>query len=83
MRIWVQLWRPVRTGNEYWRRSVYLDPVERDIVIPFSELLPADARTPRTVPLATIISVQFVVDGVHTPIGESSQFWIGNVRYQR
>ena len=83
MRIWVQFWRPVPTGNEYWRRSVYLDPVERDIVIPYSELVPSNATTPRVVPLTAIVSVQFVVDGVHTPLGESGQFWIGNVRYQR
>ena len=31
MRIWVQLWRPTPTGNQYWRRSVYLDPADREI----------------------------------------------------
>jgi hypothetical protein len=82
-RIWVQLWRPVPTGNEYWRRSIYLDPVERDVVIPFAEMQPATPHMPATVPLSTIVTVQFVFDQLHTPIGSSGEIWIGDVRYQR
>lgn len=82
-RIWLQLWRPVPTGNEYWRRSVYLDPVERDIVVPFSELRPSEPGMPSTVPLSTIVTVQWVFDQLHTPIGLSGRIWIGDVRYQR
>jgi len=83
MRIWVQFWRPVPTGNEYWRRSVYLDPVERDIVIPFAEMLPSAPGTARAAPLSTIVSIMFVVDSVHTPLGAKGQLWIGDIRYQR
>jgi hypothetical protein len=83
MRIWVQFWRPVPTGNQYWRRSVYLDTVEREIVIPFSEMLPSSTSAPRAVPLNSIVTMQFVVDSVHTPLGQSGRFWIGDIRYQR
>jgi hypothetical protein len=82
-RIWVQLWRQVPTGNEYWRRSVYLDPVERDIVIPLAEMRPAESGTPAIAPLSTIATVVFLVDQLHTPIGTSGQIWLGDVRYQR
>jgi hypothetical protein len=59
-RIWVQFWRPVPAGNQYWRRSVYLDPLEREIVVPFAEMRPAEPGTPARVPLPTIVTVPFV-----------------------
>ena len=57
--------------------------VEREIVIPFSEMLPSSTSAPRAVPLNSIVTMQFVVDSVHTPLGQSGRFWIGDIRYQR
>ena len=83
MRIWVQLWTTVPEGNQYWRRSVYLDETLRDISIPFEEMLPTPAAAPRAVPLSRIISIMFVIDTVHTPLGTTGNVWIDDVRYQR
>jgi hypothetical protein len=82
MRIWFQLWMPVPTGNNYWRRSIYLDENVRDIAVPLAELIPVGSSPERT-PLGDIQSLMFVVDEVHTPLGQSGTFWIGNVRYAR
>ena len=83
MRAWVQLWTTVPTGNQYWRRSVYLDETSRDISVPFEEMLPSPAGAPRQVPLRRIISLMFAVDTVHTPLGTTGDIWIDDVRYQR
>jgi hypothetical protein len=83
MRIWVQLWMPVPTGNRYWRRSVYLDSTIREITIPFDELTPVGEADPGGPPLAGIESIMFVVDQVHTPIGTGGQIWIDNLAYGR
>jgi hypothetical protein len=83
MRIWVQIWTAVAAGNQYWRRSVYLDETMREISIPFAEMLPANRSAPRRAPLAGILSMMFVVDGVHTPPGVAGRLWIDDVRYQR
>lgn len=83
MRAWVQLWTTVPEGNQYWRRSVYLDETVRDISIPFEEMLPSPAQAPRLVPLDRILTIMFVVDTVHTPIETTGDISIDSVRYQR
>jgi hypothetical protein len=84
MRIWVQLATTLPDQNQqYWRRSVYLDDTLREIVIPFEEMLPLPASAPRVAPLARIITIMFVVDTLHTPLGSSGNIWIDDVRYQR
>ena len=83
MRIWVQLWMPVPTGNRYWRRSVYLDRTIRAITIPFDELTPVGEADPGGPLLADIESIMFVVDQVHTPVGTGGQIWIDNVAFGR
>ena len=47
MRLWVQLWLQVHTGNRYWRRSVYLDNTERDVSVNFDDLKPQMPQLPR------------------------------------
>lgn len=84
MRIWVQLATTLPDQNQqYWRRSVYIDDTLREIAIPFEEMLPLPASAPRVAPLARIITIMFVVDTLHTPLGSSGNIWIDNVRYQR
>jgi len=83
MRIWVQLWTTVPEGNQYWRRSVYLDETIRDISIPFEEMRPSPVGASPVVPLSKILTIMFVVDTVHTPLGTAGTIWIDGVRYQR
>lgn len=82
MRLWFQLWMPIPTGNAYWRRSIYLDETEREIVVPIADLLPTPG-SPRQPPLAEIKSLMFAVDQTHTPLGRSGTFWIDSIRYAR
>jgi hypothetical protein len=82
MRLWVQLFMQDRTGNRYWRRSVYVDNTERDITIPFSELSAVDGSAPNP-PLEQIELIYFGVDQTHTPLGRGGTFWIDDVRYER
>jgi hypothetical protein len=84
MRLWVQLWMPTAQGNQYWRRSVFLDGAARDVSVAFTDLTPVPASTPRRQPpLDAIVSLMFAVDAVHTPPGRAGQFWIDDLRYQR
>ena len=83
MRLWVQLWRPTAEGNQYWRRSVFLDRSPREVAVAFADMTAVPASTPRQPPLDAIVSVMFAVDAVHTPPGTAGQFWIDDLRYQR
>jgi len=82
MRLWVQLWRPIPTGNQYWRRSVYLDPTDREIVVRFDDMLPVDEAS-ATPPLSDVKSIMFVIDETNTPLGRGGKVWLDNVRYAR
>jgi hypothetical protein len=81
-RVWVQLWRPVPTGNQYWRRSVYLDPAERDIAVRFADMRPV-GDAPAEPPLDDVKTFQIVVDQTHTPLGGSGRIWLDDIRYAR
>jgi hypothetical protein len=84
MRIWVQLQTTLPDQNQqYWRRSVYIDDTLREIAIPFEEMLPIPESAPRVAPLARILTIMFVVDTLHTPLGSSGNIWIDDLRYQR
>ena len=82
MRIWVQLWLPTPTGNQYWRRSVYLDPADHEIVVRFGDMLPVDDAS-ATAPLADVKSIMFMIDQTHTPLGRGGKVWLDNIRYAR
>ena len=82
MRVWVQLWMPVPTGNAYWRRSVYLDDRGRDVVVRFADLSPV-GDAPHRPPIAGVESVMFMVDSTHTPLGSAGSFWVDDVRFGR
>ena len=84
MRLWVQLATTLPDQNQqYWRRSVYIDDTLREIAIPFEDMLPLPESAPRVAPLRRILTIMFVVDTLHTPLGSSGNIWIDNLRYQR
>jgi hypothetical protein len=82
MRLWVQLSRQVPSGNQHWRRSVYLDSDEREIVVPFLDMR-AVGDAPPVVPLDTVKAFQFVIDQTNTPLGASGRVWFDDIRYAR
>jgi hypothetical protein len=82
VRLWVQLWMPVPTGNVYWRRSVYIDSMERDLTVRFADMKPV-ADAPATPPLSEVQSIMFMVDQTNTALGGSGRVWIDNIRYVR
>ena len=46
-------------------------------------MLPLPESAPRVAPLPRILTIMFVVDTLHTPLGSSDNIWIDNLRYQR
>lgn len=84
MRISVQL----RTGanrspEERWRRSVFVDTVDRDRTVFFDEFTSVGvARSARPL-LAEIHSVLFVIDTANTRAGSSGQLRVKRVALQR
>ena len=82
VRLWVQLWMPVPTGNVYWRRAVYIDAKERDITVRFEDMRPVD-DAPATPPLAEVQSIMFMADQTNTALGGSGRIWIDNIRYAK
>jgi hypothetical protein len=84
MRLWVQLRaRSDREGLPYWRRSVYLDDMPRDLVVAFDDMRPAGRTDRERPPLDLAEALLFVIDQVHTPLGTGGQVWIDDVRYGR
>lgn len=83
MRLWVYLWAHGPNGGRHWRRSVYIDDVERTVVVAFDDVQAVSASEVRRPPLDVIDSLRFVVDQIHTPLGAKGYFWIDDVKYQR
>jgi hypothetical protein len=77
MRISAQLRARDAGDGRRWVRSVFLDETLRQVVLPFREFRPAghDAALPPD----DIGSVLFVVDGVHTALGQNGQLWFDRV----
>ena len=46
-------------------------------------MLPLPVDAPRDAPLSRILTIMFVVDTVHTPLGTTGTIWIDELRYQR
>jgi len=80
-RVSVQLRAKGANAGQRWHRSVYLDPVAREISVSFNDMLPlGNTSTPRPA-LNEIASVLFVLDTVNTPLGGSGTLWLDDVRY--
>ena len=83
MRLSVQLREPSGEAGERWHRSVYLDPMPRDIIVYFDDMTPRGVSSrPRPTP-ANVHSILFVVDTVNTPLGGNGTIWIDDVKYAR
>lgn len=81
MRVSVQLRAPGAGAGERWHRSVYLDTTPRDVVVPFSELMPIGpeaAPHPRSSRVRTLL---FVVDTVNARPGASGRFTLEEIRF--
>lgn len=75
MRIWLQLRTP-EGGGRRWGRSVYVDQTPREIVVPFSALLPLDGEGARQVPSGDVTALLVVADTVHGRPGS-----VGTIRF--
>jgi hypothetical protein len=82
VRLWVALWMPIPTGNIYWRRSVYLDSMEREIAVRFADMRPV-AGAPPTPPMDQVQSVMFIIDQTNTRLGGTGRIWMDDIRYGR
>jgi hypothetical protein len=83
MRVSVQLRAGREQGSGRWRRSVYLDETARTVTVPFAEFRPTAAGQAGTPPLASIESLLFVLDSVHTALGSNGAFWLDDVAFVR
>jgi hypothetical protein len=48
----------------------------------FKRFRPSPVAASRDAPLPKIITIMFLVDTVHTPVGTTGTIWIDDVRYQ-
>jgi len=80
MRISVQF--RLQNGDR-WRRSIYLDEMSRQVAVFFDELRPAGLVAEKTLQVAGVRDVLFVVDTVNANPGMAGQFWIDDVKYGR
>jgi hypothetical protein len=72
MRVSVQL----RTAQDRWQRSVYVDIFNRECTVMFDDMLPAGPTATDKPPLADVRSMMFVVDATNTKPGTSGRIWI-------
>jgi hypothetical protein len=78
MRVSVQL--RFRPDDRRWVRSVYLDPVERDVRVPLGDMVAAEQRGAPMPLLTSVRSLLFVVDLVNAMPGNSGSFTISALR---
>ncbi len=81
MRLSVQLRIP-RGGGRRWQRSVYIDTVPTDIVVPISEMTAIESASGRRMHLERADSLLFVVDTVNTAPGTAGETWLDSIRWQ-
>jgi hypothetical protein len=78
LRFSVQLREPGGPLGVRWRRSVYLDDADREVLIPLTAMRPLDGVALET-RLERITDVLFVVDAVNTALGTAGRIWIGDL----
>jgi len=82
MRLSVQL--RVRNGRgARWIRSVYVDAAPRRIVVPLSELEPADVQTSQRPVSTPLQNMLFAVDTLNTKPGTTGTFWVSELRFRK
>jgi hypothetical protein len=84
MRISVQFRVGTTPGaEERWRRSIYVDTVDREYTVYFDDLMPIGVtRTFRT-PLAEVHGILFAIDNTNTKPGTSGRLWLKEVALQK
>ena len=82
MRLSVQLRLPNGRGAR-WIRSVYVDAAPRRIVVPLSELEPADVQTSQRPVSTPLQNMLFAVDTLNTKPGTTGTFWISELRFRK
>ena len=81
MRVSAQL-RFARDGDRRWRRSFYVDTVEREVRIPMSRLRPADGPGPLP-PITRASSLLLVVDLTNAAPGSEGSLVISALQFVR
>ena len=81
MRVSVQF-RTANVGGTMrrWQRSVFVDTVDEQRTIAFSDLTPSDSSAESDPPLDQISQILFVVDTVNTTPGTAGRFWVNRRR---
>jgi hypothetical protein len=79
MRISVQMRMPGGTGGVRWRRSVYVDTVERELAIDLADFRPVEPETPAEFDPAHMTALLFVIDTVNTDPGAEGWVRVGRV----
>jgi hypothetical protein len=77
MRISLQARRP--NGGDRWQRSIYLDSVERVIVVPFTDMKPVGATSTFKFDALQIDTVLFVADTTNALPGSEGTFSISEL----
>jgi hypothetical protein len=70
-------------AGQRWGRSVYLDSMPRDVVVPVTELLPADRQTGPPPSATTATSLLFVVDLTNALPGSANTIRISRAGFAR
>ena len=78
MRVSVQL--RFRPDDRRWIKSIYLDPRDRDVMIPLKEMRSAEAGDAPMPAIGTARSLLLLVDLVNSVPGASGSFTISNLR---
>ena len=75
----VQLRVPRTSGDERWRRSVYVSEAETTYTLPFADFTPLGDPPPAALDLAAAHGVLFGVDAVNSAPSASGRFWLRDV----
>ena len=81
MRMSVQL-RVPESGGLRWQRSVYVDPLPRDIDISLKDMTAIEAGPGAQLDLSKADTLLFVVDTVNAAPGSEGETWIADVRWR-
>jgi hypothetical protein len=84
MRVSLQLRQPDGGSNgRRWRRSIYVDTAERDVVVSVDDLRPVESGQPSHPDPSRVHAVLFVVDTLNTLPGERGEIVVRDVRFVR
>lgn len=78
MRFSVQLREPDGGVGIRWRRSIYVDDTEREVVIPLTAMRPVDGAA-LDARLEHVTDLLFVVDDVNSALGTAGRIWIREI----